>query len=597
MEDDDAIRVSMLNSLLSFVSLLPRRLRGWAGLARLSVRDRSALVLVAGAVAAPAFFFLYGLGGFPLRDNNEGLYAEIAREMLADGNWIVPHLNGVPYIEKPPVLYWLQALAMGAFGVTPGVARLASAVPLLALALGLGAFGARHASLRVGCLASVVLASMVPLALGAHLVLFDPLLCALVGGCLLCLLHGSLAASSSALRWGAFLLALAVLEKGAVALALVLGTYGLFLMLSPRSLPRRGAWLPIIALALALSLPWHLLAAWHQPAFAWFYVINEHVLRFLGRRQPNDYHHGPLWFYAPRLLLLVAPWTPFLALLPWRALPGRTLPGRTLPGRTLPGRTLPGRTLPGRTLPGRHTMLLRLCQAGTILPFLFFSLCQAKADYYLMVCTPFLALWLALGLDRAIDTGAPRAGWCWAAAVASCLVLMTALPGSEGRRWSPLLVTLLALGWLCVLVLGARYYATLASAQAREGAVLAWTVHHAAARGGHDSSRHIAELIQNVPGPRPAVFLYRDFEDRLASLPFYLQQRVPLIDSASRDLQFGCRVAPGAWCIDHDAFLRQLGAGPVAVAVHASRRAEFLSMAGPGWRSVAVDERIVFFHG
>ena len=97
----------MLHSLLSFVSLLPRRLRAEHG--------GAGLPLVAAAIMAPVWFFLNGLGSFPLRDNNEGLYAEIAREMLVDGHWIVPHLNGVPYIEKPPLLYWLEALFMAAF--------------------------------------------------------------------------------------------------------------------------------------------------------------------------------------------------------------------------------------------------------------------------------------------------------------------------------------------------------------------------------------------------------------------------------------------------------------------------------------------------
>ena len=56
------------------------------------------------AMLAPALCLLYGLDSFALRDNNEGLYAEIAREMLSTGDFIVPHLNGVPYIEKPPLL-------------------------------------------------------------------------------------------------------------------------------------------------------------------------------------------------------------------------------------------------------------------------------------------------------------------------------------------------------------------------------------------------------------------------------------------------------------------------------------------------------------
>src|SRR5205823_10804932 len=120
------------------------------------------------------------------------LYAEIAREMLASSQYVVPHLNGVPYIEKPPLLYWLASAAMAVWGPTPGAARLASALPMLALCLGLYRFCRRHLGMATACYASVVLASMVPVALMAHLVLFDPLLTALLGGWMLCFLHAYL---------------------------------------------------------------------------------------------------------------------------------------------------------------------------------------------------------------------------------------------------------------------------------------------------------------------------------------------------------------------------------------------------------------------
>jgi len=59
-----------------------------------------------------AFLYFFHLGRYGLCDPDEGRYAEISREMLAGGNFIVPHLNYVPYIENPPLLYWLNALAM-----------------------------------------------------------------------------------------------------------------------------------------------------------------------------------------------------------------------------------------------------------------------------------------------------------------------------------------------------------------------------------------------------------------------------------------------------------------------------------------------------
>ena len=73
------------------------------------------------------YFVSFKLGSYPILDNNEGLYAEIPREMLRSGDWrqwIIPHLNGLPYMEKPPLLYWLTALCFAVFGESEWVARL-----------------------------------------------------------------------------------------------------------------------------------------------------------------------------------------------------------------------------------------------------------------------------------------------------------------------------------------------------------------------------------------------------------------------------------------------------------------------------------------
>jgi 4-amino-4-deoxy-L-arabinose transferase-like glycosyltransferase len=568
--------VCMLRVLLSWALVLPQRLPS-----RLSALPRgSHIVYPLAAVLVPALLFLIGLGAYPLRDTNEGLYAEIAREMLATGHYLVPHLNGVPYIEKPPLLYWLACAAMAVLGPTPVAVRLASALPMLALCLGIFHFGRRHLGAAIGCYASVALASMVPVALLAHMVMFDALLTALLGGWMLCFLHAYLTGSPAARRAGAVLLGLAVLEKGPVALVLALGVLALFLLLMH---DRRG-WRQLfdaaaLALFLAVVLPWHVLAAFRQDGFAWFYVVNEHLLRFLGRRQPDDFHRGPFWFYLPQLLLMLMPWTPFLVLLARRQPWGD---------------------------PVRRTTV-RFCQAALLFPLLFFSLSQAKADYYLVVCAPAMALWLALVLEQAL-TQPPgrRLACCWGGALACCVVLLVALPGAEDRVWTPLALALLCLAWLSLIPVAARGFLALTSPRVRECALLAIVVlalpmvtalaDRGSARAARESSLRVAQIVREEARPGSEVFIYRDFEDSFSSLPFYLGHIVPVIDSASRDLLFGCGIAPGKACIDHVQFLRRSRAGPVAVAVHEKRREAFLAMAGPGWRSEAVGDKIVFFN-
>jgi hypothetical protein len=92
------------------------------------------------------------------------------------------------------------------------------------------------------------------------------------------------------------------------------------------------------------------------------------------------------------------------------------------------------------------------------------------------------------------------------------------------------------------------------------------------------------------------VFIYRDFEDQFSTLPFYLGRGVPIIDSTSRDLEFGCRVAPGRFCIGASDFRRDRERGPVAVVLQASRVDEFLKMAGPGqWHAEWIGEKMILF--
>jgi 4-amino-4-deoxy-L-arabinose transferase-like glycosyltransferase len=541
---------------------------------------RSGTGYAAIALLVPAFFFLYGLNAFPLRDNNEGLYAEIAREMLATGQYIVPHLNGVPYIEKPPLLYWLVSLSMSVLGPTPAAARLVSALSMLALCVVLFQFCRVHGTVRTGCCASVGLASALPVALVSHVVLFDPLLTALLGACLLCFLHSYLTASTAAYRAAAFLLALAVLEKGAVALVLAGGIVGLFLLLMrDRAGARRLFDPPALAILLVAAGSWHLAAALHQPGFGWFYFVNEHLLRFIGRRVPDDYHHGPVWFYLPRILLMMLPWAPLLLLLVRR---------------------------PGRHGPARRT-IVRFCQAAILFPLLFFTLSQAKADYYLLVAAPPLALWLAVEAAPRLDGDDRRLALCWGLAAAIAVMLLVAVPNASMHEWTAMSAGLLALGCVTLAAAGTRFFRQLRSPRARELAMLGVALLAAPTlalvcravdqRGARDSSWYVARIIQEQVRPGASVFIYRDFEDIFSTLPFYLGRPVPIVASTSRDLQFGCFAAPGIYCISAGEFLRQHLDGPVAVALQARRAEEFLALtSGQRWRVEWVGDKMVFFN-
>ena len=103
----------------------------------------------------------YGLSSYPILDMNEGLYAEIAREMLSNNHYIIPHLNNLPYLEKPPLLYYLIAISYRIFGINVFAARLVPAIFLGLTALCAFTVGVRSRAHRTGFIAALILLSSI----------------------------------------------------------------------------------------------------------------------------------------------------------------------------------------------------------------------------------------------------------------------------------------------------------------------------------------------------------------------------------------------------------------------------------------------------
>jgi 4-amino-4-deoxy-L-arabinose transferase-like glycosyltransferase len=255
------------------------------------------------------FFFRLGASG--LMDPDEGRYAEIAREMLLLKDWLIPHLNLVPYLEKPPLVYWLTSLSFAAFGFTEWAARLPAALAALAglyLAYGLGRalWGERQ-----GFWAAMVLATC-----GGYIVLARLLTLDMVFTFFLNLGIGLGYLALSRERghlwlWAYLALALAILVKGPVALVLTGLIWGLGAFLrgrhAVRALMRPGGW----ALLAVVVLPWFLYVASHFPEFPRFFLWEHHVERYLDG---VSYHAESWWYFGPVLLGFMLPWT---ALVPW----------------------------------------------------------------------------------------------------------------------------------------------------------------------------------------------------------------------------------------------------------------------------------------
>jgi 4-amino-4-deoxy-L-arabinose transferase-like glycosyltransferase len=258
----------------------------------------------------------------PVLDDADGTHANAARQMALSGDWVTLRVNNVRYMEKAPLPYWLVAISFRVFGFNAFAAHLPEAIGVLLLTL-LGFRWAREVfGDRAALYTGLAVLTSAGVFLFTRIFIPDLLLSLLLATALYCFLHalaGSRASLYADALWIA--LALAVLTKGLVAIIFVFGTAALYLALTGeyrnwrRLRPFAG-----ILLFLAIAAPWHIAAGLRNPApagghgFFWFYFVNEHVLRFLGRRIPMDYNKLPGYLYWSLNAVWLFPWALFAPL-------------------------------------------------------------------------------------------------------------------------------------------------------------------------------------------------------------------------------------------------------------------------------------------
>jgi 4-amino-4-deoxy-L-arabinose transferase-like glycosyltransferase len=280
----------------------------------------------------------------PLLDDADGTHANAARHMALSGDLVTLHVDGVRYLEKAPLPYWLVALSFRIFGFNTFAAHLPQAIGVLLLAL-LGFHWAERAfNARTAFYTGLAILTSAGIFLFTRYFIPDVLLslflCAALYSLLQSLSEETCATSTAAversslsptthayLMWTA--IALAVLTKGLVALVFFFGTAIVYLALTGDYKQWRKL-KPLTGLLLffVIAAPWHILAGLRNTGgmnghgFFWFYFINEHFLRFLGRRYPMDYNKLPTSLYWSLHLVWLFPWSLFcgaLFLQAWRA--------------------------------------------------------------------------------------------------------------------------------------------------------------------------------------------------------------------------------------------------------------------------------------
>ncbi|SMP65468.1 dolichol-phosphate mannosyltransferase [Neorhodopirellula lusitana] len=405
-------------------------------------------LLQCGLLVVAALFLMTNLN-YPLIDRDETRYAEIPREMIATGNWVLPTLNFHTYYDKPPLVYWLCALSYKCFGMSEAAARFVPSLAALSTILSTLFFGSRIFNRKIGLIAGTVLLLSVGFAFTSRYLLLDGVLSLFVS---LALFTAYEAIRQPRLRLGWWIMSgicigLAFLTKGPVALVLWLPPIAAMSWLSQGHAKVRWWHYGVVgSVATAIALPWFVAVHQQAPRFLVEFFYHHNVARFAG-----EFHHRPFWYFVPVLLIAGHPWS-FLTIPYARFLFGRSEECR-------------------RQRPPVIGFLL-LWSAWC---FAFFSMSQCKLPTYLLPTAPALALMIGHYLNEVLNNSdnserhffarfwsarTATATTCLAGVGFAVFVIMTASQASLSvyawaMLWTSLLVTSL-------LLVGNRYQAKMA---------------------------------------------------------------------------------------------------------------------------------------
>ena len=570
-----------------------------------------------------AAIFLAASATPSLLDDADATHAQAAQAMLHTGDWVTLHVNGIRYLEKPPLPYWIAASSLRIFGENTFAIHLPLALTILGLALLGYAWGRRAFSERAGFYAGLFTLTSAGVFLFTRIFIPDALLSLLLALSIYAALRAldahtksgappsPGAAGQGGLRWSALMwsaLACAVLTKGLVAIVFLFAALGIFLILTGEW--RRWRLLhPFTGLALffAIAAPWHILAALHNPpvpmpansgfpthaGWTWFYLYNEHVARFLGTRVPRDYNKLPASLYWALHIVWLFPWSlfaPAAIAVAWRE------------RNRL-------RESAWRSFTERSVLALLIFSA-IILGF--FSLSTNQEYYTFPVYLPLLLLTAAALASLELNTSARRPAITFAHAALTVLGLAIAsalaygLWTSRHLAFVPDIGSLLAHRGVGDYTLSMSHFfdltgpsfaalrlpAALAAIAFAIGPLAAWALrarrrpfastatialtaatfliaaHIALGRFAPMlSSRDFASTIQHLEAdhsiaPDTQVLLFGD-QAYGSSIPFYLGHRVSLVDGRSTSMLFGSLFpdAPHIF-LSHDDLLAQWGHGP-----------------------------------
>lgn len=327
--------------------------------------EKNSLLIICGLAL---FMLLFGIGGVPLLDPDEPVYAETAREMLQTGDFLSPRIFGDYWYDKPPMYYWLVALSQMVFGDNEFAARFPTAIMGCLTSILLYVGGTKLFNERAGFWAAFILTTCIQFFYIGKAAVTDMTLLFFMTAALLCFVHK--------LYWLMYIcMALATLTKGPIGLVFPGAIIFIYLLIMGqlREILRMHV-LRGILLYLLIASPWYYaMYTVHGMAFIETFLGFHNLTRFTTAEHAN---RVTFWYYIPVIIFGLFPWTGLLL-------------------QSIKSSISESRIDDMRKLFFLHVWWLFI--------FLFFTICKTKLVSYVLPLFPALAMIIGWNISRMLS--------------------------------------------------------------------------------------------------------------------------------------------------------------------------------------------------
>lgn len=489
--------------------------------------------------------YLWHLGLYPLMNPDEGRYAEIPREMLASGNFITPHLNGVEYFEKPALQYWVTAFFMYIFGQNEFAVRLFPALCGLG-GIALTAYlGKKMFNRQTGFFAAIILASSFLYLIIASINILDMAISFFITLSLVSFYQFSATLHKKYLYVFYASMALGTLTKGLIAIVLTVGIAICYCLITKQlKLILKSISFIGILLFLVICVPWFYLVCRDNPDFFYFFFIHEHFLRYLTK---VHHRYEPFYFFVPCIILGIFPWTGFLF------------------SSFLDKISLSPKKAWKNLLSDPEKNKFIYLYLWFFLIFIFYSMSDSKLVPYIVPCLIPLSILIAHHLQQSTADSKKITLALIINAIIS-IVIISALIITASKSDFITLQEFIFSGSFIILVLLIANIISFISWYKYKNINQLLSIFMVASLcfsfslqpvitqvAEHRTGKNVAELINHLKTPDTKIIMYKDY---IQDIPFYTQSRVAIYDYLG-ELEFGSTHPSGeGWFLDKEQFLQ-----------------------------------------